>query len=50
VLIGRPKCVRKGLDTCPPVLRWARAHGTDVSFAAGLSHRGVLYRLPSGTG
>ena len=40
-------CVRNGIATCPPVLRWARAHGTDVSLAAGLPHRGILYRLPS---
>lgn len=45
VLIGRPKCVREGIATCPAVLRWARAHGTDVSLAAGLWHRGILYRL-----
>ena len=47
VLIGRPKCVSHGIATCAPVLRWARAHGTDVSRAAGLPHRGVLYRLRS---
>jgi hypothetical protein len=46
-LIGRPKCVRQGIATCPPVLRWARAHGTDVSLAVGLRHRGILYRLPA---
>jgi 4-amino-4-deoxy-L-arabinose transferase-like glycosyltransferase len=46
VLIGRPKCVREGIATCPPVLRWARMHGTDVSRAAGLPHHGILYRLP----
>ena len=47
VLIGRPKCVSQGIATCPPVLRWARAHGTDVSLSAGLPHRGILYRLPT---
>jgi 4-amino-4-deoxy-L-arabinose transferase-like glycosyltransferase len=46
VLIGQPKCMRDGgIANCPPVLRWARAHGTDVSLAAGLPHRGILYRL-----
>lgn len=46
VLIGTPKCVREGgIASCPPVLRWARAHGTDVSSAAGLPHPGTLYRL-----
>ena len=34
---------------CLPVVRWARAHGVDVSRAAGESHRGALYALsPSG--
>jgi hypothetical protein len=45
VLIGRPKCLRRGLATCPAVLRWARSHATDVSRAAGLSRSGTLYRL-----
>jgi 4-amino-4-deoxy-L-arabinose transferase-like glycosyltransferase len=49
VVIGQPKCVRQGIATCPPVLRWARAHGTDVSLEAGLPHRGILYRLPAAT-
>ncbi|HEV7751906.1 MAG TPA: glycosyltransferase family 39 protein [Baekduia sp.] len=30
---------------CLPVMRWARAHGTDVSRAAGQPHRGALYDL-----
>jgi hypothetical protein len=47
VLIGRPNCVRHGIAGCPPVLRWAREHSTDVSRAAGLPQRGILYRLPS---
>jgi len=34
---------------CLPVVRWARAHGVDVSLAAGQPHRGALYALsPSG--
>ena len=34
---------------CLPVVRWARAHGVDVSRAAGQPHRGALYALsPSG--
>jgi 4-amino-4-deoxy-L-arabinose transferase-like glycosyltransferase len=34
---------------CLPVVRWARAHGADVSRAAGQPHRGALYALsPSG--
>jgi 4-amino-4-deoxy-L-arabinose transferase-like glycosyltransferase len=46
-LIGRVKCNAKGHGSgCAPVVRWARAHGTDVSHAAGLPHRGTLYRLP----
>jgi hypothetical protein len=31
---------------CTPVFRWVRAHGTDVSLAAGLPYRHQLYRLP----
>ncbi len=30
---------------CLPVVAWARAHGTDVSAAAGQPHRGALYAL-----
>jgi hypothetical protein len=48
VLIGHPACERTGgAASCPAVLRWAWAHGTDVSRAAGLPHRGTLYRLPA---
>ncbi|HEX5619604.1 MAG TPA: glycosyltransferase family 39 protein [Solirubrobacteraceae bacterium] len=32
---------------CLPVFRWVRAHGVDVSLAAGLTHRHQLYRLPA---
>jgi 4-amino-4-deoxy-L-arabinose transferase-like glycosyltransferase len=32
---------------CTPVFRWVRAHGVDVSLAAGLPHRHELYRLPA---
>ena len=31
---------------CAPAARWVRAHGTDVSLAAGLPTHGVLWRLP----
>ena len=51
VLIGQPACERTGgAASCPPVLRWAWAHSTDVSRAAGLPHRGILYRLPAPRG
>ena len=30
---------------CLPVVRWARAHGVDVSRAAGQPHAGALYAL-----
>ncbi len=30
---------------CLPVMRWARAHGVDVSHAAGLPRRGALFAL-----
>ena len=35
---------------CLPVVAWARAHGTDVSAAAGQPHRGALYALSPCTG
>jgi 4-amino-4-deoxy-L-arabinose transferase-like glycosyltransferase len=31
---------------CAAPVKWVRAHGTDVSFAAGLGHGGLLYLLP----
>jgi len=31
---------------CSAPVRWVRAHGTDVSFKAGLPHGGLLYLLP----
>jgi 4-amino-4-deoxy-L-arabinose transferase-like glycosyltransferase len=31
---------------CSQPARWVRAHGTDVSLKAGLSHGGLLYLLP----
>jgi 4-amino-4-deoxy-L-arabinose transferase-like glycosyltransferase len=31
---------------CAAPVKWVRAHGTDVSFKAGLSHGGLLYLLP----
>ncbi len=43
-LLGGLPC-RRGVGTCAPVVRWALAHGSDVSRAAGLPHRGMLYRL-----
>jgi hypothetical protein len=47
-LIGHVKCTPAGVGPgCAPVVRWVRSHGTDVSRAAGLPHRGMLYRLPS---
>jgi hypothetical protein len=45
-LIGRAKCTSRGQGAgCSPSIRWIRVHATDVSVAAGLSHRGLLYRL-----
>ncbi len=32
---------------CLPVIAWARAHGTDVSLAAGWPRRGAIYALSS---
>lgn len=31
---------------CSAPVKWVRAHGTDVSIAAGLAQGGLLYRLP----
>ena len=31
--------------SCPSVSRWIRAHGTDVSIAAGQPHAGLVYAL-----
>jgi hypothetical protein len=31
---------------CSAPAKWVRAHGSDVSRAAGLSQGGLLYRLP----
>jgi 4-amino-4-deoxy-L-arabinose transferase-like glycosyltransferase len=50
-LIGDACTANSGNDRtgCLPVVRWARAHGVDVSRAAGQPHRGSLYALtPSG--
>jgi hypothetical protein len=45
-LIGSVKCTRKGKGAgCARVVRWIRANATDVSKAAGMPHRGILYRL-----
>jgi 4-amino-4-deoxy-L-arabinose transferase-like glycosyltransferase len=40
------RCAPRRRGACLPVVRWVRAHGTDVSLIAGLPHRGLLYRLP----
>ncbi|MEA2125771.1 MAG: hypothetical protein QOI80_2553 [Solirubrobacteraceae bacterium] len=45
-LIGGSTCDRESIATCPPVVRWALTHGTDVSRAAGLPQHESLYRLP----
>jgi hypothetical protein len=45
-LIGSVKCTPQGTGSgCAAVVRWIRSSATDVSAAAGLPHRGVLYRL-----
>ena len=45
-LIGR-RCSRltRATAVCPPAARWAIAHSTDVTHAAGLGTRGLLYRI-----
>jgi 4-amino-4-deoxy-L-arabinose transferase-like glycosyltransferase len=47
VLLGKLKCVHGKGNGCSPVVQWARRHGTDVSRAAGLPYRHMLYRLPT---
>jgi hypothetical protein len=45
-LIGHVKCTPQGRGAgCAPVVRWIRAHAADVSIAAGMAHRGIVYRL-----
>jgi 4-amino-4-deoxy-L-arabinose transferase-like glycosyltransferase len=43
--IGHVTCVAGIGVRCAPVVRWVQAHGIDVSHAAGLPHKGMLYRL-----
>ncbi len=48
VLLGAP-CVPLTPDPytgCSPIARWVRAHGVDVSRAAGQPHPGVLFAFP----
>ncbi len=46
-LLGDACTARTGNERtgCLPVMRWARAHGVDVSRAAGQPRRGALYAL-----
>lgn len=50
VLMGSAWCrpATGGLTPCSPPVRWARAHGVDVSQRAGLGRRGPLYELRAG--
>jgi len=43
-LVG-DRCVRARSAACTPVAAWIRAHGTDVSAAAGQPDRGLVYHL-----
>ena len=43
---GRHASLSSTNAACSEPVRWIRAHGTDVSQAAGLSHGGVLWLLP----
>jgi len=47
-LVG-DRCTVAGTAACTPVARWIRAHGTDVSAAAGQPVRGLVYRLAGRT-
>jgi 4-amino-4-deoxy-L-arabinose transferase-like glycosyltransferase len=39
------RCLRPGTAACAPAALWVRAHGIDVSAAAGQPHPGLVYRL-----
>ena len=39
------RCVRPGTAACTQAARWVRAHGVDVSAAAGQPRPGLVYRL-----
>jgi len=43
---GRHASLSSTNAACSEPVRWIRAHGTDVSQAAGLTHGGVLWLLP----
>jgi 4-amino-4-deoxy-L-arabinose transferase-like glycosyltransferase len=43
------RCSRAGTPACAPPARWVRAHGIDVSRAAGQPRPGFLYRLVART-
>jgi 4-amino-4-deoxy-L-arabinose transferase-like glycosyltransferase len=43
---GTPTSFSSTNAACSEPVRWIRAHGTDVSLAAGLHRGGVLYLLP----
>jgi hypothetical protein len=45
LLLDETGCAVHGAASCSPSARWAAAHGTDVSRAAGLSSGRVLLRL-----
>jgi hypothetical protein len=44
-LVG-DRCTVPGTAACTPVAAWLRAHGADVSAAAGQPDAGLVYRLP----
>jgi hypothetical protein len=48
-LLGKGHCAGAGNQggTCAPVVRWARAHATDIGKQAGV-RKGLLYRLSAG--
>jgi 4-amino-4-deoxy-L-arabinose transferase-like glycosyltransferase len=51
VLLGAP-CAPHSTDLetgCSPLATWVRAHGTDVSRAAGQAHSGTVYAFDAGS-
>ncbi len=50
LLLDERGCSSKDAPSCTPAVRWALAHSTDVSAAAGLGPGRILVRLDGGLG
>jgi hypothetical protein len=45
LLLDETGCTAPGMPSCAPAMRWALAHATDVSAAAGVRPKYTLVRL-----